>query len=43
MIVQAPSPALKEGLANVGKIMIEEWVKKAGADGKKVLEAYRKM
>ncbi|NWF54746.1 MAG: TRAP transporter substrate-binding protein [Syntrophaceae bacterium] len=43
MIVQAPSPELKKGLEDVGKIMIEEWLKKAGDDGKKVLEAYRKM
>jgi len=42
MIVQAPSPALKEGLAEVGRVMIEEWIKKAGADGKKVLEDFRK-
>ena len=43
MIVQPPSPELKKGLEEVGRIMIEEWLKKTGADGKKVLEAYRKM
>jgi TRAP-type C4-dicarboxylate transport system substrate-binding protein len=42
MIVQPPSPELEAGLAKVGKIMVDEWLKKAGADGKKMLEAYRK-
>lgn len=43
MVVQAPSPELKKGLDEVGKVLIEEWTKKAGADGGKLLEAYRKM
>jgi TRAP-type C4-dicarboxylate transport system substrate-binding protein len=42
MIVQLPSPELKQGLAEVGKVMIQEWLKKAGADGKKLLESYQK-
>jgi TRAP-type C4-dicarboxylate transport system substrate-binding protein len=42
MIVQPPSPELKQGLSEVGRIMTEEWAKKAGADGAKILEAYRK-
>lgn len=43
MIVQLPSPELKKGLNEAGKIMIEEWLKKAGEDGKKLLAAYQKM
>lgn len=43
MKVQPPSAALKAGLEKVGATMIDEWVKKAGADGKAVVDAYRKM
>jgi len=43
MVVQLPSPELKQGLSEIGKIMTEEWLKKAGADGKKLLEAYKKL
>ncbi len=43
MIVQMPSPELKKGLSEAGKIMIEEWLKKAGEDGKKLLAAFQKM
>ncbi len=42
MKVQAPSAALKADLGGIGKIMAEEWVKKAGADGAAMIEAYRK-
>ena len=42
MVVQPPSAELKKGLDEVGKVLAEDWIKKAGADGKKVLEAYRK-
>ncbi len=40
-IVQ-PSDALKKGFAEVGKTMADEWEKSAGADGKALLDAYRK-
>jgi TRAP-type C4-dicarboxylate transport system substrate-binding protein len=40
-IVQ-PSDALKKGFAGIGKTMAEEWEKAAGADGKALLDAYRK-
>jgi TRAP-type C4-dicarboxylate transport system substrate-binding protein len=43
MKVQPPGPALKDGLAGVGKVMTEEWLKKAGADGQALIAAYRKM
>jgi len=42
MIVQLPSSELKQGLAEVGRIMTEEWVKKAGPEGVKLLEEFRK-
>lgn len=43
MVVQLPSPELKQGLGEIGKVMIDEWLKKAGEDGKEMLKAYRKM
>ena len=43
MTVAPPSPELKAGLEKVGATMIEEWVKKTGADGKAIVDAYKKM
>ena len=43
MKVQPPSPALKAGLEKIGATMIEEWVKKTGADGASIVDAYKKM
>jgi TRAP-type C4-dicarboxylate transport system substrate-binding protein len=42
MVVQPPRPELKKGLGEVGKIMAEEWAKKAGAEGAKLLGEFRK-
>lgn len=42
MTVAPPSSALKTGLEAIGETMTEEWVAKAGEDGRAVLEAYRK-
>lgn len=42
MKVLEPSDKLKTGFAAIGKTMTAEWAKKAGADGKALLEAYRK-
>ena len=42
IIVQEPSPALKAGLAKIGETITSEWVATAGADGKAILDAYRK-
>ncbi|MCR4266067.1 TRAP transporter substrate-binding protein [Nitratireductor sp. ZSWI3] len=39
--VTAPSQELKDGLAAIGKTMADEWVAKAGDEGKAVLDAYR--
>lgn len=43
MKVLPPSAALKSGLEKVGATMIDEWVKKTGADGKAIVDAYKKM
>jgi len=43
MKVQPPSPALKTGLEKIGATMIDEWVKKTGADGAAIVDAYKKM
>jgi TRAP-type C4-dicarboxylate transport system substrate-binding protein len=40
--VVAPSPALKDGLTKIGQTIAAEWATAAGADGKAILEAYRK-
>lgn len=41
--VQKPSDALAESFRKMGETMVQEWTKKAGAEGQKVAEAYRKM
>lgn len=43
MTVAAPSAQLKADFQAIGRTMTEEWLKKAGASGKAVVEAYRKM
>lgn len=42
MKVLEPSAALKAGLRKIGDQMAAEWAKSAGADGQKVIDAYRK-
>lgn len=42
LTVVEPSPELKKGFTEVGRQIAEEWEKAAGADGKAILEAYRK-
>ena len=42
MQVLSPSPQLKADMAKVGETMLKEWVDRAGADGKALLDAYRK-
>lgn len=41
MTVNQPSAALKEGMAKVSETMVQEWLAKAGEDGKKLIDAYR--
>jgi TRAP-type C4-dicarboxylate transport system substrate-binding protein len=40
--VIAPTPELRSGLAKIGETIAAEWAVAAGADGKAMLEAYRK-
>lgn len=42
MKIIEPSDALKKGFAEIGKTMTAEWEKNAGADGKTILDAFRK-
>jgi TRAP-type C4-dicarboxylate transport system substrate-binding protein len=43
MKVQAPSPALKTGFQKVGEQLTADWLKKAGAEGQGIVDAYKKM
>jgi TRAP-type C4-dicarboxylate transport system substrate-binding protein len=43
MQVLPPSDALKAGLLKIGEQLTADWIKKAGADGQAVIDAYRKM
>lgn len=43
MKVQPPSAKLGAEYKELGKKLTEEWLEKAGADGKSVVDAYRKM
>lgn len=43
MKVVPPSDALKAGFQKVGATMTEEWIKKAGADGQAIVDAFKKM
>jgi TRAP-type C4-dicarboxylate transport system substrate-binding protein len=43
MTVEAPGPALKAGFQKVGEQLTADWLKKAGADGQALVDAYRKM
>jgi TRAP-type C4-dicarboxylate transport system substrate-binding protein len=43
MKVQAPSPALKSGFQKVGEQLTADWLKKAGAEGQGIVDAYKKM
>jgi TRAP-type C4-dicarboxylate transport system substrate-binding protein len=43
MNVTPPSAELKEGLKKVGDQLTADWLKRAGADGQAVIDAYKKM
>jgi TRAP-type C4-dicarboxylate transport system substrate-binding protein len=43
MTAGPPSPELKKDLAGYGDIMAGEWLKKAGAPGQAIIDAYKKM
>ena len=38
-----PSAALKTGFKKVGDQLTADWLKKAGADGQAIVDAYKKM
>ncbi|GAB1579058.1 TRAP transporter substrate-binding protein [Bordetella petrii] len=38
-----PTPELQSGMTKVGERMIDEWLERSGADGKAMVDAYRKM
>jgi TRAP-type C4-dicarboxylate transport system substrate-binding protein len=42
MKVQGPSPALKADLVKIGQTMTDEWLATAGADGKAIIDAFKK-
>jgi TRAP-type C4-dicarboxylate transport system substrate-binding protein len=42
MQIQPPSPQLKADMRKVGETMLKEWLDKAGADGKALVDAFRK-
>lgn len=43
MKVQAPSPALAAGFKKAGETLTADWLKKAGAEGQAIVDAYKKM
>jgi TRAP-type C4-dicarboxylate transport system substrate-binding protein len=43
MKVQAPSDALATGFKKVGEQLTQDWLRKAGADGQAIVDAYKKM
>lgn len=43
MKVEKPSPLLQEGLTKVGDQLLQDWLAKAGDNGKAVVDAYRAM
>ena len=43
MKVLAPSPELAAGFKKVGEQLTADWLKKAGADGQAIVDAYKKM
>ena len=43
MKVQPPSDKLRNDLKKVGDTLTSDWLKRAGADGQAVIDAYKKM
>ena len=43
MNIAKPSEHLTADLRKVGNVMLAEWLRKAGPDGRKVIDAYRAM
>ncbi len=43
MTIVKPSPQLTADMKKVGDVMLQDWLKKAGAEGQAAVDAYRKM
>ena len=43
MNIIKPAAQLSVDLKKVGEVMLQEWLKKAGADGQAAVDAFRKM
>lgn len=43
MVVGPPSPELEAGFKKIGESLTADWIKKAGASGQAVIDAYKKM
>ncbi|MGN6462569.1 MAG: C4-dicarboxylate ABC transporter substrate-binding protein, partial [Pseudolabrys sp.] len=43
MKLLTPSPQLKSCLEKIGETLTSDWVKRAGAGGQSVIDAYKKM
>ena len=43
MKVQKPSPELQAGFRKIGEQLTADWLKRAGAEGQQVVDAYKKM
>ena len=43
MAIVAPSPQLTADMKKVGETMLSDWLKKSGADGKALVDSYKKM
>ena len=41
MSIDRPSEQLTADMRKVGNVMLAEWLRKAGSDGKKIIDAYR--
>jgi hypothetical protein len=43
MTVQPPSAKMSAEFKKVGDVLVDDWLKKAGPEGKAILDAYNKM
>ncbi len=43
MTIHKPSEQLMADMRRVGNLMLAEWLRKVGDDGRKVIDAYRAM
>lgn len=43
MVTGQPTDEIRDGLNKIGAAMTEEWLKTAGAEGKAIIDAYRKL